>query len=163
MTTKSAFTSVLAWTAIMLNLSACNGQTGNQHAPLPTDKLAQRIDTPQVAVRVNKQYDANGNLVAFDSTYTSIYRSQSGNAAFMDSVFKDFKPRVGTHYPFLNDPGFNDLFFNDSLFHHDFFHDDFFQKRMEMNERFMHRMMVELDSMKNTYLQSEAGKREPAQ
>lgn len=161
MRTKSAFTGMLAWIAIMLNLSACNGQTTDQHTPLSTDTLAQGINTPHVDVRVNKQYDENGNLVSFDSTYTSIYRSQNGDPAFMDSVFNDFKPRMGLRYPFLNDPGFNDLFFNDTLFHHDFFHDDFFQKRMEMNDRFMHRMMVELDSMKNAYLQSEVRKREP--
>ena len=117
MTTKSAFKGMLAWTAIMLNVSACNGQPGSEGTTASADTLAQRIDTPKVDVRVNKQYDEHGNLIAYDSSYTSIYQSHAGDAVYMDSVFKDFMPGFGMHYPFLNDPGFNNLFFPDSSFH----------------------------------------------
>ena len=151
MTTKSAFKSMLAWTAIMLNLSACNGQPTTDGTTASIDTLAQRQDTPQVDVRVNKQYDDDGNLIAYDSSYTSVYQRRSGDAAFMDSVFKDFMPGFGMRYPFLNDPGFNSLFFPDTSFHRDFFHHDFFQKRMEMNHRHMQRMMERMDSLKNQY------------
>ena len=149
MTTKSASKGVLAWTAIMLNLSACNGQPTTDGKTASADTLAANSDTPQVDVRVNKQYDEHGNLIAYDSSYTSVYQSRSGDAAFMDSVFKDFMPGFGMQYPFLNDPGFNALFFPDSSFHRDFFNYDFFQKRMEMNQRYMQRMMEQMDSLKN--------------
>ena len=151
MTTKSASKGVLAWTAIMLNLSACNGQPTSEVTSESIDTLAERRDTPQVDVRVNKQYDEDGNLIAYDSSYTSVYQGRSGDAAFMDSVFKDFMPGFGMRYPFLNDPGFNSLFFPDTSFHRDFFHHDFFQKRMEMNQRYMQRMMEQMDSLKNQY------------
>ncbi len=151
MTTKSASKGVLAWTAIMLNLSACNGQAMTDKGTAPVDTLAANSDTPQVDVRVNKQYDEHGNLIAFDSSYTSVYQSRSGDAAFMDSMLKDFIPAFGMRYPFLNDPGFHSLFFPDSSFHQDFFHHDFFRKRMEMNQRYMQRMMEQMDSLKNQH------------
>lgn len=151
MTTKSAFFRMLAWTAIMLDLSACNGQATTDGATASTDTTLQHTDTPKVDVRVNRQYDEHGNLIAYDSTYSSVYTSRTGDAAFMDSVFKDFMPGFGMSYPFLNDPGFNSLFFPDSSFHRDFFHNDFFQKRMEMNQQYMRRMMEQMDSVKNRY------------
>lgn len=149
MTTKSASKGVLAWTAIMLNLSACNGQPTTDGSTASVDTLAANSDTPQVDVRVNRQYDEHGNLIAYDSSYTSVYRSHRGDAVFMDSVFKDFMPGFSMRYPFLNDPGFSSLFFPDSSFHRDFFDQDFFQKRMEMNQRYMQRMMEQMDSLKN--------------
>lgn len=142
---------MLAWTAIMLNLSACSGQATTEGAADKKDSLAYGIDTPQVDVRVNKQYDEHGNLIAFDSSYSAVYHGRAGDAAFMDSVFKDFMPGFGMRFPFLNDPGFHALFFPDSSFHQDFFHDDFFQKRMEMNQRYIQRMMERMDSLKNQH------------
>ena len=160
---KSAFKSMLAGLAIMLHISACNAQAEKKHPPPVADPLARSVDPPHVEVRVNKQYDAQGNLISFDSTHTSIYRGQNGPADLMDPLFQDFKPRFGTGYPFLNDPGFNDLFFNDSLMHQDFFHDNFFRKRMEMNQRYLEQMMTRMDSVKNAYLRGEARKQDPVQ
>lgn len=150
MTTKSAFKGMLAWTAMMLNLSACSGQPINDGTTAHTDSTAQRTDTPKVDVRVNKEYDEHGDLIAYDSTYSSVYTSRSGDAAFMDSVFKDFMPGFGMSHPFLNDPGYNGLFFPDTSFHRDFFHPDFFQKRMEMNQQYI-ALMEQMDSLKNQY------------
>ena len=162
MTTKSAYPRMLAWTAIMLQLSACDGQPGHQGAIASTDSTVQHLDTPKVDVRVNKQYDEHGNLISFDSTYSSVYTSRAGDAAFVDSVFKDFMPGFGMTYPFLNDPGFNSLFFPDTSFHRDFFHHDFFRKRMEMNQRYIQRMMEQMDSLKNQYFQRGMRTRPPA-
>ena len=161
MTTVNINRSMLACVAVMLNLAACQGQGKNVPGQEGKNDAVVPIDSPQVDIRVNRQYDEDGNLIAFDSTYTSIFRGRAGDASFMDSVFQDFKPRFGTRFPFLTDPGFNDLFFQDSLFHHDFFHGDFFRKRMEMNQRFMERMMAEMDSMKNAYLEEQARQQGP--
>ena len=151
MKTYRVIGSMVVWTAMMLNFTACSGQSqdGNTNNK---DRIVAATDTPQVDIRVNKRYDDRGNLIAFDSTYTSIYKGEVGDRAFMDSVFKDFKPRFNLKYPFLSDPGFNDLFFRDSLMHNDFFHDDFFRRRMEMNQRYMQQMMAEMDSVKNELL-----------
>ena len=57
---KSAFNSMLAGLAIMLNLSACTAQADKKHAPTVADQLTQAVDSPHVEFRVNKQYDAQG-------------------------------------------------------------------------------------------------------
>jgi hypothetical protein len=151
MTTKSASRGVLAWAAIMLNLSACNGQPTIEGSANSVDTLAASSGMPQVDMRVNKHYDEHGNLIAYDSSYTSVCRSIRSDAAFMDSVFKDFMTGFGMRYPFLNDPGFNNLFFPDGSFHRDFFDRDLFRKRMEMNLQYMQRMMEQMDSLKNQH------------
>lgn len=150
---------VHALAILTMSLPACSGQAQQhrEHTAI-TDTLAARIDTPKTEVHVNKVYDADGNLIAFDSTYSSFYSSYNADPAMMDSLFRDFQPRFNRQFPFMNDPGFNDLFFRDSLLYPDFFHDDFFRKRMEMNDRWMQQMMAEMDSMKNSYFLDHAAK-----
>ncbi len=153
---------VHALAVVTLALSACNGQAQqHQKSPATADTLAGRIDPPKSEVRVNKEYDANGNLIAYDSTYSSFYSSRNADPAMMDSLFRDFRPRFNRQFPFMTDPGFNDLFFRDTLLYPDFFHDDFFRKRMEMNERWMQQMMAEMDSMKNRYFRDRAAEPPP--
>jgi hypothetical protein len=150
----------MRWPFMTMALSACNGQAqehpgkhrGTRHA------RSTQADTPKTEVRVNKEYDANGNVIAYDSTYSSFYSSHNADPAMMDSLFRDFEPRFNRRFPLMNDPGFNDLFFRDTLLYPDFFHDDFFRKRMEMNDRWMQQMMAEMDSMKNAYFRERAAK-----
>lgn len=140
-------------------LSACNGQAQrHQENTVNADTLKAQADAPRSKVRVNKEYDANGNLIAYDSTYSSFYSSHNTDPAIMDSLFRDFRPKFNRQFPFMMDPGFNDLFFRDTLLYPDFFHDDFFRKRMEMNERWMQQMMAEMDSMKNRWFRERAAK-----
>ena len=150
---------VHASAVVTMALSACNGQA-QQHQDGSTkgDTTAAHSDTPKTEVRVNKEYDANGNLIAYDSTYSSFYSSHNADPTVMDSLFRDFRPRFNRQFPFMTDPGFNDLFFRDTLLYPDFFHDDFFRERMEMNDRWMRQMMAEMDSMKNGYFRERAAK-----
>jgi hypothetical protein len=41
---------------------------------------------PKVAIKVNRRFDEKGNLIGFDSTYTSYYSNISGDTAQMDSL-----------------------------------------------------------------------------
>lgn len=145
--------------ALVASFPACNAQEG-QHHKEPTDKrgIVQNVDTPKVDIKVNKQYDDKGNLIAYDSTYSSVYHNAIGDTARMDSIIKGFEQHFGQRFPFLNDPAFNDLFFQDTLLHNDFFHDDFFQKRMELNQQYMQRMMAEMDSLKQQYFRGQGEK-----
>lgn len=150
---------VHALAVMTMTLSACNGQAQqHQVSAKEADTLAARIDTPKSEVRVNKEYDANGNLIAYDSTYSSFYSSHNTDPAAMDSLFRDFQPKFNRQFPFMMDPGFNDLFFRDTLLYPDFFHDDFFRKRMEMNDRWMQQMIAAMDSMMNTWFREHAAK-----
>jgi hypothetical protein len=159
MKTKGTTPLVHALAFMTMALSACNGQA-QQHpeSTVKADTLAAQADAPKSEVRVNKEYDANGNLIAYDSTYSSFYSSHNTDPALMDSLFRDFQPRFNRQFPFMTDPGFNDLFFRDTLLYPDFFHEDFFRKRMEMNDRWMQRMMAEMDSMKNSWFRDHAAK-----
>ncbi len=148
---------VHALAVLTMTLSACNGQAQqHQVSAKEADTLAARIDTPKTEVRVNKEYDTNGNLIAYDSTYSSYYSSHNSDPAQMDSLFSDFRPRFNRRIPFMTDPGFDDLFFRDPLLYPDFFHGDFFRKGMEMNDRWMQRMMAEMDAMKSGYFRDRA-------
>lgn len=147
---------VHALAVMTMLLSACSGQAQHPRNSTSLDTLGAARDTPRTEVRVNKRYDPNGNLIAYDSTYSSFYSSRNTDPGMMDSLFRDFAPRFNRHFPMMNDPGFNDLFFNDSLLYPDFFHNDFFRHRMEMNDRFMQRMMAQMDSMKNDYFRQRA-------
>lgn len=139
-------------------LVACNGQ--NEQSPpggaAQDDAMIARTDTPRVEVKVNKQYDEHGNLIAYDSSYVSILSHGLGDTAFIDNLFRDFRTPFTQRHPFLNDTGFDRLFFNDSLLFHDFFRDDFLRKRMERNRHYKDRMMRDMDSLKNQWFQQQA-------
>lgn len=135
---------------VTMCLTACTGRA-QQHPGNTVDADTTRSDTPRAEVQVNKEYDANGNLIAYDSTYSSYYNSHNADRARMDSLFRDFRPRFDKQFPFMNDPGFNDLFFRDSLLYPDFFHNDFFRRRLDMNAMWMEHMLARMDSMKNDY------------
>jgi hypothetical protein len=66
---------------------------------------AQNNDTttikPKIDIKVNKEFDDNGNLKSYDSTYTYTYSSQ-GNSFQIN----------------------NGIFFNDSIFNNNFIFDD---------------------------------------
>lgn len=146
---------VHALALVTMCLAACTGRA-QQHPGNTIDADTTRADTPRTEVRVNKEYDANGNLIAYDSTYSSYYNSRNADPAYMDSLFRDFRPGFREQFPFLKDPGFNDLFFRDSLLYPDFFHNDFFRKRMDMNTRWMEEIMARMDSLKNAHFRDPA-------
>lgn len=111
---------------------------------------------PNVKIKVNKRYDRKGNLISFDSTYTSYYSSNKGDKVLMDRLIKEFKNPFAKEFPFMNDRYFKDLFYADSLMDNDFFHEDFFRKRYELNIEYMKQMMKEMDSVKNEFFREKS-------
>lgn len=82
-----------------------------------------RSNSPQINSKVKKEYDENGNLKSFDSTYTYVYNSLNGNLP--DSLSGMFSKH------------FNHRFFSgDSTLFGDFFRDDHFPKDLFENDRF---------------------------
>ena len=138
---------------LAMGSAACNAQNERPragHAQPQAQALA--ADTPQVNVRVNKVYDDQGNLVRYDSTYTSVYNGMGGDSLRMDSLMQQFMGQFNRPDGMgMMGPGMNNLFFNDSLLGFDFFHNDFFRKRMELNQRYMQDMMQRMDSLKNQF------------
>ncbi len=150
---KVARQTLLPGLIFCMALSACQKNSGAETADAVKEK-APKEDTlakPRVNIQVNRRYDEKGNVIAFDSTYSTYYSNLRGDTLRMDSAFKQFDRYFGhSHSPFFNNE-FNRLFFRDSMWAPDFFHKDFFMNRYEQNGPYMRNMMRRMDSIKNKY------------
>jgi hypothetical protein len=131
---------------------SCQHNTDRQISRLENDSaLSTDSIKPDVNIKVNRHYDDDGNLIGYDSVYSSFYSSMQGDTARMDSVMHGFDTFFRRHHSFGFDRQFNSLFFEDSLRHFDFFQDDFFRKRYELNDSYLQDMMQRMDSVKNHF------------
>ncbi|NPA37792.1 MAG: YnbE family lipoprotein [Chlorobi bacterium] len=133
----------------LLGLTGCNAQSA------PKDNNGEINDTvkvqPDINIKVNKEYDENGNLIRYDSTYTYVYSNIDGNIQLQDSIFNEFMKHFNDHFGISADPFFNDLFFTDSLLQYDFYKKDFFHDRFMQNSKWIEEMLREMDSIKNEF------------
>ncbi len=133
---------------LTLSLSSCSGQK--------KENLSNTVkNEPETNVKVNKEYDENGNLIRYDSTYTYFY-SNVDDAKVRDSILSNFKKHFNDTYFFSDEPFFNDLFFEDSLMQYDFYKNDFFSKRFKNNMMMMEDLFKEMDSIKNSFYNRQA-------
>jgi hypothetical protein len=138
--------------AVSLIFSSCNGQEENKdQSKNNTDSTLSLYNQPKEDIKVYKEYDKNGNLIRFDSTYTYYYSNIDGNKTKGDSIFNNFRNMFENRYPFSRKPYFNHLFFEDSLLHYDFYKKDFFLERFRQNRQLMDRLFSEMDSIKNKF------------
>jgi hypothetical protein len=96
---------------------------------------------PKIDIKVNRRFDEKGNLMGFDSTYTSYYSNVDGDTAQMDSLMGSFDRYFREDHSSFFKKQFDPLFFNDSARYPDFFHDDYFMRRYELNDPYMRGMM----------------------
>jgi hypothetical protein len=147
--------------AVPLLLSSChektNGQTADGKKKI-TSTAPDSVSKPKVNIKVNKHYDDKGNVVGFDSTYTSFYSNVQGDTSRMDSLMGSFDKYFNKDYSSIFKNEFNSLFFNDSLRYPDFFHNDYFMKRYELNDHYFRDMMNRMDSIKNQFYQQHSDK-----
>jgi hypothetical protein len=166
---KRAWQSLLMPCVLFISLfvSSCQERSHGQeltdakkdHPSVKHDSL----DKPRVNIKVNKHYDDKGNVIGFDSTYTSFYSNVKGDTTGMDSLFQKFDSYFQRDHSSFFDNQFNTLFFNDSLRYPDFFHKDFFLKRYELNDPYLRDMMNRMDSIKNNfYLQQSKKNKRPS-
>ena len=132
-----------------LGLTGCNAQNA------PKDSETAGSDTvkvqPDINIKVNKEYDENGNLIRYDSTYTYVYSNIDGNVQLQDSIFNEFMKHFNDHFGITDDPFFNNFFFTDSLLQYDFYKKDFFHNRFNDNLDLIDKMLREMDSLKNEF------------
>lgn len=141
--------------AVTLVLSSCNGQEKKNK----NNKLSDVKNAPKEDIKVNKEYDKDGNLIRYDSTYTYFYSNIENDTIAEDSIFNNFKNMFDLKYPFSYSPYFNDLFFEDSLMKYDFYKEDFFTKRFLQNMEQTEKMFQEMDSIKNKYFMEQFPKK----
>lgn len=132
--------------AVTLILNSCNGQENKKESISDTKK-----HEPKENIKVNKEYDEQGNLIRYDSTYTYFYSNIEGNQIAEDSIYDNFQKMFGTNYPFSSKSYFDDLFFEDSLLKYDFYKKDFFSERFKQNMQHMDKLFWEMDSIKNQF------------
>jgi hypothetical protein len=150
------FTTIILVMMLTVVATSCSHDThGQDNASVKKNSgtAPDSADQPNVNIRVNRKYDDKGNLVGFDSTYSSYYSKLQGDTSRMDSLMKGFDKYFDRNYSRLFDQQFNTLFFNDSLRYPDFFHNDFFMKRYELNDTYLRGMMRRMDSIKNRFYQ----------
>jgi hypothetical protein len=144
--------SVFAFALCAMLFSACHERTKGQTTK--ADTLARdSVTKPRVNITVNRRFDDKGNVIGFDSTYTSFYSNMEGDTVAMDSMMRGFDNYLSQRHPSLLQREFEPLFFADSLRYPDFFHHDFFMKRYELNDAYMRNMMKQMDSIKNRYFE----------
>jgi hypothetical protein len=149
----SAITLCIAALAIGVVATSCSQDTrGQDTANLKKSSAPpDTVGKPDVNIQVNRRFDDKGNLIGFDSTYSSYYSNVNGDTLHMDSLMKSFDTYFDRHHSRLFDRQFNTLFFKDSTRYPDFFHDDFFMKRYELNDLYLRGMMQRMDSIKNQF------------
>lgn len=145
---------IVVLTTLGVVAASCQQESRSQDAAQLKGNHQVQADTipePNVNIKVNRRYDDKGNLIGFDSTYSTFYSNVQGDTLQMDSLMKSFDTYFDRHHSRLFDKQFNALFFQDSIRYPDFFHDDFFMKRYELNDRYLKGMMQRMDSIKNRF------------
>ncbi len=110
--------------------------------------FAQNDNKPKVDIKVNKEYDENGNIIRYDSTYTYFY---SGNGEIPDSISFNFNFPGNSLFidPFF-DRGFNLPLTFDDFFgfdNKDFFDDSFFHDFNAGYDKLIEDLRNKLDSL----------------
>lgn len=142
---------------LLLSLTGCNAQDKKEKKD--TEKSAKTAqNTPKGSWKVNREFDENGNLVSYDSTYVYSYNTMNGDTisdAEMNRMMENFRR-------YFKSSGMNDesalfqSFFNDSIPGNDFLNRGFFSH--QMNSRDFMDQVRKMDSihqefMKNNYPQ----------
>ncbi len=135
-----------------LLVTSCHEKTNDQNPKEKKTTMAKdSLNEPKVNIKVNKHFDDKGNMIGFDSTYTSYYSNIEGDTTRMDSLMNSFDRLFKKDHAFDFNNRFNSLFFKDSIRYPDFFHNDFFMKRYELNDHYFRDMMSRMDSIKNQF------------
>jgi hypothetical protein len=115
--------------------------------------LSDTSNQPKTDIQVHKNYDDQGNLIQYDSTYSYFYSSPGLNKISSDSVFKNFQMPLHPEYKNLFNDNMQDIFFNDSLFKYDFYNGDYFSQRYQLNMKKFENMFRQMDSLKSDWMQ----------
>jgi hypothetical protein len=142
-------------TVTLFTLSSCdkkiNGQAANEQDKEQAMATRDTLGKPKVNIQVNRHFDEKGNLIGFDSTYSTFYGSAAGDTIKMDSLMHSFDRYFNRNHSTFFNRQLDPLFFEDSLRYPDFFHNDFFMRRYELNDDYFKGMMKRMDSIKNHY------------
>ncbi|MBA2612102.1 MAG: hypothetical protein H0U95_09030 [Bacteroidetes bacterium] len=138
--------------ALALLFCCCNAQT-EEKEKVNSDETNSNV--PKKGFKVNKEFDKNGNLIRYDSTYSYYYSNIKNNSNMSDSIFSKFRDQFQNQYPFANKPFFDNFFFQDTLLKYDFYKRDFFSERFKRDMNNMDKLFLEMDSVKNQFFEQQ--------
>src|SRR6266705_2989824 len=78
---------ILALMLVLIFATVLN--TSGQHGDLKKG-LPKTSNEPKVDIKVNRHYDNEGNIIGYDSTYSSYYSNVPGDTTWVHSPMKDF-------------------------------------------------------------------------
>jgi hypothetical protein len=137
---------IFSFLLITLLFINCNGQSeGNRNNHQAKQNL------PATNYKVNREYDKNGNIIRYDSTYSYYYSNVQNDSVLRDSIFDVFKNQFNKQFFFSNDPFFDDFFFQDSVMNFDFYKKDFFSNHFQNNRNDFDKYFNAMDSIKNEF------------
>lgn len=128
---------------------SCYGQEKNNDKQL-------KDNGPQSNIIVNKEYDEEGNIIKYDSTYSYYYSNIENDTGLKDSIFDNFMNHFSQNYFFSNQPFFKNSFFQDSLLMYDFYKKDFFYDRFINNMERMDSLFMDMDIFKNDFFNEQS-------
>jgi hypothetical protein len=114
---------------VVFGLSSCHQETNGQVKGEKAGKVAEAKKAtvqPKVDIKVNRHYDDKGNMIGYDSTYSSFYsnvtsdtsgfnRMMDFRSAFTRPPFR-FDPKHSLFNDSISFPGLNDPFFRQPRF-----------------------------------------------
>jgi hypothetical protein len=112
---------VILTIAIFLAWNSYNGQSEKKES-----ENKAKLNIPKTDIKVNKEYDENGNLVKYDSTYSYYYLNIETDSILKNKVIDNLNKQFNRNYFFSYDPFINYQFFQDSLFKDHLFKNDLF-------------------------------------
>ncbi|MEZ4722651.1 MAG: hypothetical protein R2813_12320 [Flavobacteriales bacterium] len=147
-------TPIALLTLLMLITNSCSAQIENgSDDQIMND--SHNTNQPDVRVSVNREYDDNGNLIRFDSTYSWSYQSKSGDEMMVnpDSVIMQFRSQFNHHFSNRIDSQFQQWFQFDPFIQQDFMSPDFFHDRWQRDMLDMDMMFRQMDSIKRQFFE----------
>jgi hypothetical protein len=146
----------------LLCATGCTAQhAGGRSERKPADAAAD-TSKPTVNWKVNKEYDSNGNLIRYDSTYSWSYNG-SGDAMKglkADSVLQSLRMRFGDGFPVFFSDSSDEIGWHQGGFFQDFFSSGFRGFNLDEQLRDMKTMMNSMDSLNNAFLKWRAPEHE---
>ena len=133
----------------------CNAHEIHQQTSEITPTITDTIPKPQESWHVNKQFDKNGNVIGYDSTYTWSYTNMKGDSVTVnaDSAMHAFDHSFSQHFPSIMGDQFIEPMWNDSLLYHDFPMEHYFRNRLDDHFFDMDKMIEQMDSMRSRFFQ----------
>lgn len=143
---------LVLWMLVFTFISCTAQEKEKNEAKMEAQK--ETDEKPKAKWNVYREYDEDGNLIKYDSTYVWSYSNIQGDSlkVNLDSVMDSFRGYFEFKTPFIWEDHFMYFPKNDSLLKEDFFRDDYYFKNWERDHSDLEEMIKKMDSVRNQFL-----------